>query len=204
MKTTIKLQNLIFKTFIFALLIVLSSCEKESVSDNYSAVDASAKASPAAVKGDLSIAEIVTNFKNDEENPQFTLLFAALEYAGITSLFAGTDQYTVFAPTDAAFAEFLDGRPLTDFTPEQVAAVLSYHVTDGRRFSNSVLPKKNTKEIETLLGPSIYIINDQGEIDTNDEDTARNAGILVGAGLFNISASNGVIHVIDAVLVPAE
>ena len=185
---------------LLCILMVFASCEKEPISEDITTADASANASPAAQQGDQTIAEIVVSYAEADE-PQFTLLLAALEYAGITSIFAGGDQYTVFAPTDAAFEAFLGDSELTDFTPEEVAAVLSYHVTEGRRFSNSVVPKNSPREIETLLGPSIYVNNSAG-IDTNDEDMEPNASILVEAGLFDISASNGVIHVIDEVLLP--
>ncbi|MFV9482855.1 fasciclin domain-containing protein [Gramella sp. Hel_I_59] len=192
----------ILSSFGIALLMILFiSCEQDPVSDELNTADASAKASVAAQKSDESIAAIVVQFASAEEDAQFTLLLAALNYAGITSLFAESDQYTVFAPTDAAFERFLGDNSLTDFTPEQVAAILSYHVTEGRRFSNSVVPKNKPREIETLLGPSIYV-NSSAGIDTNDSDMDTDASILVGAGLFDIPASNGVIHVIDEVLVP--
>ncbi|MGB7843255.1 MAG: fasciclin domain-containing protein [Salinimicrobium sp.] len=195
------MKNL-FKVFLVAAIFLVASCEKNSVSEDSGELYASAKASPAAQQGDETIAGIVSSFAGAQEGKQFTLLLAALNYAGITSMFAGSGQYTVFAPTDAAFETFLDGKALNAFTPEEVAAVLSYHVTDGRRFSNSVVPKNSPRGIKTLLGPSIYVDNSFG-IDTNDEDMEANAHIMVDAGLFDIAASNGVIHVIDEVLVPA-
>lgn len=193
----------VLKLLFLSVIFLMGSCEKEPISEGPNAVNASANASPAANKGDASIADIVVSYAEAEavEDRQFTLLLAALNYAGITSMFADSGQYTVFAPTDAAFERFLDGKSLTDFTPEQVAAVLSYHVTDGRRFSNSVVPKNSPREIETLLDLPIYV-DSSGNIDTNDEDMDANASILIEAGLFDISASNGVIHVIDEVLVP--
>lgn len=210
MKSIFKNPNL-FKSFFLAVLFVMTSCEKEPVTEELTSLNASAKASsiakakasPAATKGDQTIAEIVVSYATAEaeEDQQFTLLLAALNYAGITSMFAESDQYTVFAPTDAAFQRFLGDKTLEAFTPEQVAAVLSYHVTEGRRFSNSVVPKNSPREIETLLGLSFYV-NNSAQIDTNDENLDADASILVGAELFDISASNGVIHVIDEVLVP--
>ena len=193
------------KPLLLATVMVFASCEKESMSEELTTADLSSKASPAAQKSDVTISEIVVSIATVEnvDERQFTLLLAALNYAGITSMFTESDQYTVFAPTDAAFQRFLGEKSLSDFTPAQVAAVLSYHVTDGRRFSNSVVPKNSPRKIKTLLGPSIYV-NSSAGIDTNDEDLEANASILVGAGLFDISASNGVIHVIDEVLVPVS
>lgn len=202
MKPYLRIQNFL-RLFFLAGLFVFSSCEKEATNEELNVVNANANASPAANQGDMTIAEIVVSFATAEaeEDRQFTLLLAALEYAGITSLFAGSDQYTVFAPTDAAFERFLGENSLTDFSPEEVASVLSYHVTEGRRFSNSVVPKNKPREIETLSGLSIFVDSSAG-IDTNDEDMAANAVILVGANLFDIPARNGVVHVIDEVLVP--
>lgn len=196
------MKNLI-KPLLLATVMVFASCEKESISEELTTADLSTKASVAAQKSDASIADIVVSYATagNVEDRQFTLLLAALNYAEITSMFTGTDQYTVFAPTDAAFQRFLGEKSLTEFTKEEVAAVLSYHVTNGRRFSNSVVPKNSPKQIKTLLGLSIYV-NSSAGIDTNDEDFEANASILVEAGLFNIPASNGVIHVIDEVLVP--
>lgn len=193
------MKNLI-KPLLLATVMVFASCEKESISEELTTADLSTKASVAAQKSDASIADIVVSFA--ENDNQFTLLLAALNYAEITSMFTGTDQFTVFAPTDAAFERFLGENSLTDFTKEEVAAVLSYHVTNGRRFSNSVVPKNSPKQIKTLLGSSIYV-NSSAGIDTNDEDLEANAFIFLEAGLFDIPASNGVIHVINEVLVPA-
>lgn len=203
MKTLIYFQNF-SKILILSLAVILTSCEKEPVSQELNALDANVKASPAAQKGDLTIAEIVV--ASTQNDNQFNLLLAALEYTGLTSTFTGGDNYTVFAPTDEAFLEFLggDARNLYELPVDAVKDVLLYHVTDGRRFSNSVVPKNNPKEIETLLGPSIYVhpADEEGNIyiDTNDEDMDENAMIVKA----DISASNGVIHVIDAVLAPAE
>jgi uncharacterized surface protein with fasciclin (FAS1) repeats len=198
------MKNLI-KALLLVTVMVLASCEKESISDELTTADLKTNASVAAQKSDKTIADIVVSYATaeNEDDRQFTLLLEALNHAKITSMFTGTDQFTVFAPTDAAFKSFLkDNTPnnsLSDLNPEQVAAVLSYHVTNGRRFSNSVVPKNSPRQIETLLGPSFYV-NSFAQIDTNDDDLLfTNATISKP----NISASNGVIHVIDKVLVPA-
>ena len=209
MKKLFKHPN-VLKSFLVAVLFVTASCGNEtkeksdSLNETAEATTAANEnASPAATKGDKTIAEIVVSYATAEaeEDRQFTLLLAALEYAGITAMFTEADQYTVFAPTDEAFITFLDGKPLDSFTPEQVASVLSYHVIEGSRMSNSVFPENSPREITTLLGPSIYV-NSTAGIDTNDADIEANASILVDAGLYDIAASNGVIHVIDQVLVP--
>ncbi|MUP47296.1 fasciclin domain-containing protein [Gramella sp. BOM4] len=199
----------IFKVSLLALVFILASCEQEPVTPIETA-DAHTKASPASQQGELTIAEIVSAAATAEENPQFTLLLAALEYTGLTSTFTGGDNYTVFAPTDEAFLALLGGDPanLQTLDKDIVTNILQYHVTDGRRFSNSVLGKKNPKEIEMLNGDKIYV-NDMGGIDTNDENTEVDANIILPADdddpkLYDIPATNGVIHVIDAVILPTE
>ncbi len=181
----------------FAFAFIFTSCQQESLPEVLKTADLSSNASPAATKGEKSIGTIAI------ENGNFTQLVDALVYTGLADTFVnGTDQHTVFAPTDAAFEDLYTALNITsirDLPVDLVKNVLLYHVTDGRRFSNSVLPKKKTKEIQTLNGKSFYV-NAGGGIDTNDADQDDNAQI--NFALANISASNGVIHVIDHVLLP--
>ena len=157
----------------------------------------------ATKKGDTSIAEIAV------ANGGFDELVDALMYvdeelnAGLVNLFLnGKDQYTVFAPTDDAFMNLYNALDpnggidsVRDLPAELVLNVLLYHVTDGRRASNSVVPKNNTKTIETLLGQT-FSVNTSGMI------TCGNSSANIVLEFANISASNGIIHVIDSVLLP--
>ena len=177
-------------------LVVFSSCQKQDLQAPALTAEAKAQAkSPAAEKGDMTIGEIAAG------NGSFTQLVDALTYTGLLDIFlTGTDQYTVFAPTDAAFENLYDDLDITsirDLPVETVTNVLLYHVTDGRRFSNSVLPKNGMRTISTLLDKPFYV-NSGGGIDTNDGDMEANSMITSA----NISAKNGVIHVIDTVLMP--
>ena len=134
----------------------------------------------------------------------FNELVAALSYvdeeleAGLVDLFLnGTDQFTVFAPTDEAF-EALYGAlgvdEIKDLEAELVLDVLLYHVAEGRRAENSVVPRVRDRSITTLLGAS-FSVNSGGLI----TDIAGQKAEIVAP---NISASNGIIHVIDTVLLP--
>ena len=133
----------------------------------------------------------------------FSELVSALMYvddslnAGLVDLFMnGTDQYTVFAPTNQAFQNLyaaLGVTKISDLPPALVRDVLLYHVVDGRRAANSVVPKVNTKTISTLLNVN-FTVNSQGRITA----VSNTANITTA----NISASNGIIHVIDAVILP--
>lgn len=189
------LTRMIGKIFILsAFVIFLASCEKDEMVAPKTTSEADLKAAPA--KGTESIAEIAIN--ND-----FNELVAALSYVdselgtGLVDLFLnGTDQYTVFAPTDMAFQNLygaLEIDEISDLPAGLVLDVLLYHVTEGRRASNSVVPKKKERTIETLLGESFAVKSD-GSI----EAIGNTANIMVA----DISASNGIIHVIDAVILP--
>jgi uncharacterized surface protein with fasciclin (FAS1) repeats len=131
-------------------------------------------------------------------------------YNPIVDLLTGEDKLTLFAPTDAAFEALQGvlGVPEEDRAPEVTCAVdsilgegtlftvLAYHLTDGRRFSNSVFNKNNVKEIEMLAGgsitstPSLTLIDGFPQVINPVE------------GLININATNGVVHVIDTVMLP--
>lgn len=190
----------IFSTFLmFLSALVLTSCEKESMTENVETASFSAKVAPAAIKGDLSIGEIATT------NDDFEELVAALVYVDqelqteLVPLFvSGTDQYTVFAPTDDAFYTLYSAlgiESIEELPATLVRDVLLYHVTEGRRASNSVLPPQKPREIVTLLGESFYVTKDA---------TIQAIGNEASIVRPDISASNGIIHVIDAVLLPIE
>lgn len=207
LKRTLNLRSLTLIA-IFAVALFAVSCDKAS--DDYLPTQAefetkSAEKSKAAPKkGDATIAEIVVA-STEADEPQFTLLLAALEYAGLTDVFAGGDQYTVFAPTDQAFIDLVVATgvdPNDPFTAIDaalgegtVASVLLYHVTEGRRAANSVVPKNGTRTIETLLGAT-FDVNPDLSI-----DAVGNSANIIAA---NVSASNGIIHVIDTVILPVE
>jgi uncharacterized surface protein with fasciclin (FAS1) repeats len=124
----------------------------------------------------------------------FDTLVDALEETGLAAVLdSNDDQYTVFAPTDEAFADLLDAL---DTTAEELlargdlATILKYHVTEGRRYASSVV---NAPEIEMLAGGTVTV-----------DGTTLNGGGLGGGEITatNIEASNGVVHVIDGVLLP--
>ena len=150
--------------------------------------------------GASSIAEIVA------ASPDHTVLELAVGLAGLGGVLSDPDvRLTVFAPTDAAFAKVageLGFASVTDLANYLVAQgllddVLLYHVTPGRRFSNSVVNRNNPKAIETLLLGQYVTATPKGTL--VDGSTATSDAAITAP---NISASNGVVHVIDNVLVP--
>ena len=145
-----------------------------------------------------TIADIATAV--NAESGEFSVLLFALGEAGLVDTFAGKGQYTVFAPTDEAFgnldaflqAEF--GVSLLDVVAneELLTDILLYHVKEGRRFSNSVLP---ARQLNMLNGEFVFV-TDMGLQDA----LGQTIGFV--PGLFDVPATNGVIHTIDTVLVP--
>lgn len=193
---------------IFALVAVLAtavltvSCDKAS--DDYVptvAEDVDLKSGKAIKKGDMSIAEIAL-----VDDGEFDELVAALVFVdenlgtGLVDMFLnGTDQYTVFAPVDAAFESLyttLNVGGIDELDPNLVLNVLLYHVTDGRRAANSVVPKNEPRTIETLLEGASF------KVDSNGKIWAVGNEAMIATP--NVSASNGIIHVIDSVLLPIE
>ena len=121
----------------------------------------------------------------------FTILTAALETAGLTEALQGEGPFTVFAPTDAAFENLLSALSISAedlLAQPQLADVLLYHVVAGEVMSGDL---QNGMTAETLGGQMITVDLSEGvKINTSAVITA------------DIKASNGVIHVIDTVLIP--
>ena len=154
---------------------------------------------------------------NDEGAGEFNGLLSAVLCFGpvddnpIVDLLSGSDKYTLFAPVDSAFSDLLDRLSEiyeTDITspcqldPELLFTVLAYHVSEGRRFSNSVFNGKNSKEIDMLAGG--YVVSFVDAVDGPMLHDADGQMVSVDSQLFDINASNGVIHVIDTVLLPID
>lgn len=195
------------KAFILiaALSIVTISCNNEEI-EEMNVINSSKtltgetfkSANSAPKPGDTPIAGIAVNAGFNELVGALTYVDNELD-AGLVNLFLnGKDQYTVFAPTDAAFKNLytaLGVNKITDLPPTLVLDVLKYHVVEGRRAANSVVPQNGSREITTLLG-STFSVDSKGMI-----TAVGNTANIKSA---NISASNGIIHVVDAVLLPIK
>lgn len=133
------------------------------------------------------------------------LCFGPVENNPVVDLLSGPDKYTLFAPTDAAFDALLGRLGVMDpcaLDSATLLTVLQYHVVDGRRFSNSVFNRNDSKLIETLAGVDIVSFVDEVDGPTLHDADGQMVGVV--DGLFNINAINGVIHVVDTVLLPID
>lgn len=123
---------------------------------------------------------------------EFKTLAAALEAAGLVDTLKGPGPFTVFAPTDAAFAKLPAGTVDTLLKPEnkaQLVEVLTYHVIPASLPAAEVV---KYDQAETVEGQKINIEASSAGVKIND------ANVVTA----DVMASNGVIHVIDAVLLP--
>lgn len=125
--------------------------------------------------------------------PGFEILAAAVEAADVAQVFDGNRHFTVFAPTNAAFEELLSDLGLTAeqllANKELLTSVLLYHVTRGDRNAASVIA---SGALRMLDGNATQIWTENGKAYINDSAIVAT----------NVRARNGLIHVIDKVLLP--
>ena len=126
------------------------------------------------------------------EDGRFTTLVTALQEADLVEALSGKGRFTVFAPTDEAFAQLPEGtiEALLADIPT-LTNILLYHVVEGRVLAEDVVL---LEEAVTLLGETISIRVEDGKVFINDAEVI----------ITDIIADNGVIHVIDSVLLPPE
>jgi len=165
---------------------VTEPVEEEAVTEP---VEEAAQAETA--EGEMQQAKSISEIAKEDE--RFTTFAAGLDAAGLADTFAGEGEFTVFAPTEDAFAALPEGA--LDFWYENpqgtLKDVLQYHVVDGVVRAEEIV---GLVAMRTLLGEDIAVsVEADGQIFLNGS-----AQVIT-----DIEASNGVIHVIDAVLVPA-
>ena len=122
----------------------------------------------------------------------FNTLATALKAAGLVETLKGPGPFTVFAPTDEAFAKLPAGTLDSLLKPEnkaKLAGILTYHVVSGKVMAADVVKLSNAK---TVNGQSVKIAVNGGKVTVDGANVVKT----------DIAASNGVIHVIDAVLLP--
>ncbi|MBD2570405.1 fasciclin domain-containing protein [Anabaena lutea] len=141
---------------------------------------------PASTTQTKNIVEIA------ESNGSFTTLIKALNAAGLTEVLKGNGPFTVFAPTDAAFADLPQDAVKDLLKPENkevLVKVLTYHVVPGKVLSTDL----KSGEVKSLQGDPINV-----KVDKVTGVTVNDAQVTQA----DIQGSNGVIHVIDTVILP--
>ena len=125
----------------------------------------------------------------------FTTLVAAVQAAGLEETLRGEGPFTVFAPTDDAFAALPEGTVESLLEPDnqdQLVAVLTYHVVPGEVMAADAAGA--TVELATVEGSNVTVDG------TGDGVTVNGANVVAA----DVAADNGVIHVIDAVILPPD
>ncbi|MCX6535981.1 MAG: fasciclin domain-containing protein, partial [Actinobacteria bacterium] len=151
--------------------------------------DTTAAATETTVAGAMTEAGDIVAVASATEG--FTTLVAALTAAGLVETLQGAGPFTVFAPTDAAFAALPAGlleKLLLPANVEVLKSILTYHVVAGKVMSTEVV----AGEVPTVEGSKLTLATDMG-VKVNDATVTQ----------ADIEATNGVIHVIDKVLIPS-
>lgn len=126
------------------------------------------------------------------EAGSFKTLVTALTAAGLVETLEGPGPFTVFAPTDAAFARLPAGTVESLLANhEKLASILTYHVVPGKTMAGDIV-KANGATPTTVNGQPLEIVVRDGKVYVDGAEVVT----------ADIAASNGVIHVIDAVLLP--
>ncbi len=122
----------------------------------------------------------------------FNTLVAAVKAAGLADALSSEGPFTVFAPTDEAFAKLPEGTVESLLAnPEKLKAILTYHVVEGTVMAGDVV---NIDKAETLNGQSFKVKVNDGTVMIDNATVIKT----------DIKCSNGVIHVIDSVILPEE
>ncbi len=143
------------------------------------------KKAATATTADKTLVEIAAG------NKDFSTLVAAVKAAGLAEALSGDGPFTIFAPTNEAFAKLPAGTVETLLKPEnkaKLAAILKYHVVSGKVMAADVKPMK----VKTLQGSEFEITVKEGTVMVDGAKVVKTD--LVG--------KNGVIHVIDSVILP--
>lgn len=144
---------------------------------------------------------VAGNYKSDKKDivdtavaaGSFNTLATALQAAGLIDTLKGDGPFTVFAPTDEAFTKLPEGTVENLLKPEnkdKLTAILTYHVVSGKVYAKQVVDLDSATTVE---GSDISIVVKDGNVILNGNSTVTKT---------DIKTSNGIIHVIDQVLMP--
>ena len=150
------------------------------------------------------IVEMPTIVSVASGNENFTTLVTAVQAAGLVETLNGEGPFTVFAPTNDAFAKLPEGTVETLVKPEnkeQLTTILTYHVVAGNYDAADVIEAINANngsfEVETVQGGKIVLSLRDGSVLLTDANGGTATVIMA-----DVMASNGLIHAIDAVVMP--
>lgn len=184
-----KIMKLMKTALALSVMAVLLVAATGCGDDDEPATSAGAEATAA-----MGSEDVVAVASGDE---QFSTLVSAIEAAGLVETLQGEGPFTVFAPTNEAFDALPEGTLDDLLKPEnkdQLTDILTYHVVPGKIMSADL---QDGQEVETVQGEKLTI-------KLGDSVTVDGVGSSATVTAPDIEASNGVIHVIDAVLLPTK
>lgn len=181
-----------------AAALSLAACAEEPA-------DTNTMADETAMADDMTAAETGTIVDVASGNPEFSTLVTAVNAADLGATLSGPGPFTVFAPNDAAFAKLPSGT-LEELTmPENkqaLADILTYHVVSGdvnaEALTKMITDNNGTAELTTVNGATLTAKVEGGNVVLTD--AAGNTSTVTAT---DVDASNGVIHVIDTVVMPS-
>jgi len=175
---------------------VLAACDTDSETANLDSSSETTKPTTTTVDSVTSEKDLVDTAIAAGD---FTTLVAAVQAAGLEETLRGEGPFTVFAPTDDAFAALPDGtvETLLQDPTGALKSILTYHVVAGKVMAADVVTMDGD-DVPTVNGATFTIEVDEGSVTLLDA-----AGNEVGVVATDIETSNGAIHVIDAVLLPS-
>ncbi len=186
------MRKLVFAFFLLAMVVVGASAQDKMMKSDNPMVGGAAM---------YKTKNIVENAMNSADH---TTLVAAVKAAGLVDTLMGKGPFTVFAPTNAAFAALPAGTVDTLLKPENkamLAKILTYHVVAGNMDSKKIMKaikKGNGKAMfKTVAGGMLTASMDGSTLVLTDEK-----GGMSRVTIANVKQSNGVIHVVDTVLMP--
>jgi uncharacterized surface protein with fasciclin (FAS1) repeats len=177
-----------------AAALVFTGCSSGSDEDTAAEATPTAEATEEAMAEDMEDAEATGESGTIVEvaagNEDFSTLVAAIEAADLVETLNGEGPFTVFAPTNEAFDALPEGvldALLLEENQDTLVSILTYHVVPGEVFSTDI----TDGDVATVEGQTVTL-------STADGVTVNGANVVTA----DVEASNGVIHVIDAVLLP--
>ncbi|SFH95706.1 Uncaracterized surface protein containing fasciclin (FAS1) repeats [Halpernia frigidisoli] len=212
-----KIQKLLVGA-LFATLLFTTSCKKSETVESSNSMDSTAMAQPemvtdsanATMSGDTKMVggaemyptkNIIENAVNSKDH---TTLVAAVKAAGLVETLSGPGPFTVFAPTNEAFAMLPDGAVDGLLKPENKKAltgVLTYHVVAGKVSAEDLMKMikdgNGKATLSTVAGGKLTASEKDGKVYLTDEKGGE-AMVTIA----DVNQSNGVIHVVDHILMP--
>lgn len=195
-------------------VLIISACSKadddttvvnEVVMDNSAMADMDATAGNAVMVGGAEMLPTKTIVENASQSADHTTLVAAVKAAGLVETLSGAGPFTVFAPTNAAFEKLPAGTVAGLLKPAAKAdltKVLTYHVVPGNmtaeQLSAAIKSGNGKAELTTVQGAKLTASEAGGKITLTDSKGGKS--VVAQA---DVTQSNGVVHVVDTVLMPS-